>query len=419
MVCDPTYVRDRTDEYFNKTTQICEAFGDARVTYAVFMRTDVVVAVDLALEALRSWYPEDAKYPLEIRRLHAEGALLAASRPIFYVTGSMAALSPLETLLLRNVGWACKAGRNAYEMCVALPKVTFLDMHARHATGDDMNIASAYGASVGSRTARMMQAVGFVGTSQAMTAPFFGETRGRGTMPHSLIGYAKARIMAGGADIATGNATLLAAQMYAETFPEETTYTVLVDYDGREITDALAVCRWFYDLSRLHERGKKLAFRLDTHGGRWCEGLDWEKSVRTLMEFTHLDSIGDVVKAAFQDIGVEDLESTSLSDLRDKYLFGTGVTAANVVWFRRRLNEAGYSQPTIVGSSGFDVLKCRTFGNLRVPVDVIGTGSFLPSRTSATQATADIVRYEVAGPDGKLVQGDIVKVGREYLKIAP
>ena len=40
------------------------------------------------------------------------------------------------------------------------------------------------------------------------------------------------------------------------------------------------------------------------------------------------------------------------------------------------------------------------------PIDVVGTGSYLPDRWSETYATADIVAY-----DGK----PQVKVGREFL----
>src|SRR5205085_12246437 len=87
------------------------------------------------------------------------------------------------------------------------------------------------------------------------TASYFGQQGGLGTMPHALIGYA--------------GSTLRAAEMFAETFPGDA-MTVLVDYFGQEITDSLAVARKFPDMAR----DGKLAFRLDTHGGRFVEGLD-------------------------------------------------------------------------------------------------------------------------------------------------
>ena len=60
----------------------------------------------------------------------------------------------------------------------------------------------------------------------------------------------------------------------------------------------------------------------------------------------------------------------------------------------------------IVASSGFDVDKCRVMADAHAPVDVIGTGSFLPGAWHETYATADIVAY-----DGV----PMVKIGREFL----
>src|SRR6185437_3062384 len=54
--------------------------------------------------------------------------------------------------------------------------------------------------------------------------------------------------------------------------------TVLVDYFGREVTDTLAVCRRFPDLAAAGQ----LAVRLDTHGGRYVEGLDLSQSYAIL-----------------------------------------------------------------------------------------------------------------------------------------
>ncbi|WP_334176795.1 hypothetical protein [Pseudoxanthobacter sp.] len=408
-------VAARTDAYFLKTRAIVEAFGDCRVTYAVFLRTDCIVAIDKAIELIEAVYPEDSAIQLEIHRTVPEGTLLTSGRPLFTVTGSMAALSPVETVMLQRVGFACVSAFNAFSQCLALPRCAFIAMEARHCTGDDMHLAAAYGASVGARTARLMGATGFIGTSTAIAAPLFGAVRGLGTMPHALIGYAKARILARGGDPATDNATLEAARLYAEVFPDEQTYTVLVDYEGREVTDALAVCRWFYEEARLSERGKQLAFRIDTHAGRHLEGLDWPSSVRTLMRWTHKDSPGEILKLALQGFSIDDLDGLSPDEIRDKCLFGTGVTAASIVRFRKMLDDSGFKAPKIVASSGFDVLKCRIFGNLGIPVDVVGTGSFMPAKISRAQATADIVRYEFPAGDGLWRRFDLVKAGREHL----
>src|SRR3546814_6561049 len=124
------------------------------------------------------------------------------------------------------------------------------------AAGADMADLMAYAASGGSQAARReVGAVGVVGNATDATAHYCGQERGLGTMPHALIGYA--------------GSTVRAAEMFHETFPDEN-LTVLVDYYGLEITDALAVVARFPELAR----GGRLAFRLDTQGGRYCDGLD-------------------------------------------------------------------------------------------------------------------------------------------------
>ena len=73
---------------------------------------------------------------------------------------------------------------------------------------------------------------------------------------------------------------------------------------------------------------------------------------------------------------------------------------------RQALDEAGFPSIKIVGSSGFGPAKCRIMAIAKAPLDVIGTGSFLPELWSETYATADIIAY-----DGK----PMVKAGREFL----
>ena len=95
-----------------------------------------------------------------------------------------------------------------------MPDAAFMDMHARHASGAEMNILAAYGAAVGSAAARRADSKvkGFIGSSQDLTAPFFGASAGMGTMPHALVGY-------------TGGDVLRAMQLFAR------------DHSGSEIPD--------------------------------------------------------------------------------------------------------------------------------------------------------------------------------------
>jgi hypothetical protein len=183
-------------------------------------------------------------------------------------------------------------------MALALPEVGFLAMDARHCAGAEMQQMMAYAASVGSRAAQAEGAKGFIGNANDFTAHWFGNAAGRGTMPHALIGYA--------------GSTVRAAEMFRETFPDEM-LTVLVDYYGREITDGLAVCRRFPDLAAAGE----LALRLDTHGGRFLEGLDPAESYAVLERHAP----GAIRRYR--------------SETELRYLVGTGVSAAAVwrTWF--------------------------------------------------------------------------------------
>jgi nicotinate phosphoribosyltransferase len=358
-----------TDVYFQRTKATVGRFGDARVTYAYFMRRPVVCAPRLALTFL-----EDAAKrrgtAFEIDLRVPEGKWVGAGEPIFYVTGSFFHLVDLETLVLMRLGPPCVAAYNAYQMCADLPHVAFLAMDARHCAGTDMAELMAYAASVGSaRARRKVGAVGFVGNATDATAHFFGQAHGMGTMPHALIGYA--------------GSTVRAAEMFHETFPDQP-LTVLVDYFGREVTDALAVCRRFPDLAA----AGRLSVRLDTPGGRFVEGLDPPGSYAVLERFMPAATRG------YRD------------DKQLQYLIGPGVSAAAIWYVRAALDQAGFDKVRIVASSGFSPAKCRLMAEAQAPVDVIGTGSYLPERWGETYATADIVEYDGIRR---------VKVGREFL----
>jgi len=358
----------RTDSYFNRTRRIVARFGDKQVVYAIFMRRPVVCAPRLMLDWLGRVAAERGAR-IETNLVFEEGSWVGAGEPMLYLTGSMVQMSDLETLLLQKIGPACVAAHNAYQMAMALPKVGFLAMEARHCAGAEMQEMMAYAASVGSAAARREGARGFIGNANDGTAHWFGAPRGFGTMPHSLIGYA--------------GSTVRAAEMFRETFPDEP-ITVLVDYFGKEITDAIAVCDRFPALAA----GGELSFRLDTHGGRFLEGLDPAESYAVLER----NAPGAIRRYR--------------SETELRYLVGTGVSAAAVWRMREALDAAGYPKARIVVSSGFGVDKCRVMADARAPIDLVGTGSFIPDSWSETYATADIVEY-----DGT----PMVKVGREFL----
>lgn len=358
-----------TDSYFLRTKSVVERIGDAEVTYAVFMRRPVLSAPKLALDWVSAMLDHrGANYNIDLR--HPEGSWVGAGDPIVFLSGQLSQLVDLETVLLQRIGAASVAAYNAHAMCSALPKVSFLAMDARHCAGTEMTELMAYGASVGSAVAQQQSgAVGFIGCATDHTAPLFGAQKGRGTMPHALIGYA--------------GSTVEAARIYDETFPDEP-LTVLVDYFGREITDGLDVARTF----RERAEAGTLSLRLDTHGGRFAEGLDVQESYAVLERHA-----ADAIRGY-------------RSDAELKNLIGTGVSAAATWHLREKLDEAGFEKVRIVCSSGFGPEKCRVFALARTPVDVIGTGSYLPDKWSETYATADIIAYNGVAR---------VKTGREFL----
>jgi nicotinate phosphoribosyltransferase len=358
-----------TDKYFLKTREIVGRYGDIDATYAVFMRRPVVFTPRLAVD----WLQEMAAARggrFTIDSAYQEGDWVGAGEPLMYITGSLEHLVDLETVFLQKLGPPCVAAFNAFLMCTDLPQVAFIAMDARHCAGAEMADMMAYAASVGSaRAQRETGAKGFIGNANDATAHYFGNERGLGTMPHALIGYA--------------GSTLRAAQLFHETFPDDNLY-VLVDFFGREVGDSLEVCRAFPELAR----EGRLGIRLDTHGGRFVEGLDTAASYAVLE--TH----------------ARDAIRTYRSETELRWLVGTGVTAAAIYHVREKLDDAGFDRVKIIASSGFNPKKCKLMASARAPIDVIGTGSYLPEWWSETYATADVIAY------GGVPR---VKVGREFL----
>ena len=64
-----------TDHYFNRTKQVIGRFGDARVTYAIFMRRPVVFAPRLALQWLEELgRSRNTSVDLDLRQTRQQGA---------------------------------------------------------------------------------------------------------------------------------------------------------------------------------------------------------------------------------------------------------------------------------------------------------------------------------------------------------
>lgn len=379
-----------TDKYFSYTAEIAARNGDQDVVYAVFLRRRVIAALEPVIRLVNRLVPE-----ARVKRFFGEGEIIPSETKILEISGPFSKLSEVETLLLQKVGLPCVCANNAYEMCRALPDASFLDMHARHASGPEMNLLVAYGASVGSEAARRDRpgVKGFIGSSQDLTAPLYGAERGSGTMPHALVGY-------------TDGDVVEATKRFARTLPDVPMLVALVDYAGLEVTDSLRSAEWFYKEAKLDEEGRSFAVRLDTHGGRFAEGLDYEKSVDAVGDWLGVHGEYNIVETVLGERAFQLDPGNIIVDQVRRILFGKGVSVASTIHIRRALDEAGYEQVKIVASSGFDSQKCQVMGAARAPVDLVGTGSFLPATLSETYATADVISY---GGTRR------VKVGREHL----
>jgi nicotinate phosphoribosyltransferase len=132
----------------------------------------------------------------------------------------------------------------------------------------------------------------------------------------------------------------------------------------------------------------RISVRLDTHGGRFLQDLDPAGSYAVLERHAP----GAIRRYR--------------SEAELRMLVGTGVSAAAIWRMREALDEAGFGAVKIVASSGFGVEKCRVMADAHAPIDVVGTGSFLPDLWPETYATADIVAYDGIPR---------VKLGREFL----
>ena len=114
-----------TDSYFIRTRKIVQEKGDAKVTYAIFMRRPVTYAPKLALNWLQKVI-SDRNETIEIRENFREGSWVGAGEPMLYVTGKMSCIVDLETIFLQMLGPPCVAAYNAYNMCIEMKQTKFI-----------------------------------------------------------------------------------------------------------------------------------------------------------------------------------------------------------------------------------------------------------------------------------------------------
>lgn len=358
-----------TDSYFTNTKDCVLEDGDAKVIYAVFTRVPTMFAPEMAV----GWAKNVAKendFDVSFQSKYKTGDIVPAGEPAIFIEVDMSDFSECETIFLQKWGAVGVAALNAYKCAKEMPDTPFIAMGARHCVGTEMQEMMDYAASVGGSAAQEKHgAKGFVNGASNATAHFFGKEKGAGTMPHSLIGFY--------------DSTLKAAQRFRETHSDKS-FTVLVDYKGQEITDAIEVAQAFPDEAASGELG----FRLDTNGARYLEGLDYDKSI-------------EVIRENAPHMLEEHWDEKSL-----KTLYKEGVSVAAVWHFKNEMAKAGFPNVGVVGSSGFNEQKCKIMQMAGAPLTGVGTGSYIPSNFHDTYATADILKY---GDDYR------IKTAREYL----
>lgn len=408
-------MEELTDRYFTRTRKTAINFADKEVVYAVFVRHEALVALKYVENLVEKYFPQG---DVQIIRtmvdksgnviVNNEGNYVPAGKPICFIKGKHSALSEFETLMLQKIGFVCIGAYNAYRMAKTLPHVPFMDMSARHLMDPIVHEMACYAAKVGSdKAAKEVNAKGFVGTStNAAAKAIFGQSEGIGTIPHAAIGLAQVTIQEGNFTNLSHNATLRSLQMFHEANPEVKKLVALVDYNGAEVTDSIFCSEWFWNETNLSEHDFSLAVRLDTHGGRYAERLSWKKSIEVLER--HLDIGGEyeIIRHVLGPAAYDLDERNELKDNVRKILFGTGVSAANIIHVRQSLDGVGFNKTGIIATSGFNLAKCTVMAACKVAIDAIGTGSYLPKTMSETFATADIVKY-----DGIYA----VKLGRDHL----
>lgn len=374
---DVSQIPRGTDKYFSKSKAVVSAKDNRRGTSivteeAVFIRHPGIFAPAM-MTTLMNQFAKKTGVKIEVDLLYHEGDPVGAGRPMAILRGGFTDKVEWETHYLPKIGKPCIAAYNAFHMAALMPNTAFLDMAARHNSGPAETEMMSYAAHVGSMAAQKYKgAKGFVGASTDIGAKYYGPNeKGKGTSPHTLIGIF--------AD------TVEMAKEYHAVFPDDP-LTVLCDFEGLELTKSIALGKQFPDLM---EQGL-LSVRIDTHGGRYMEGLDEQGSYDILDKYA------------------PDLIQGYLSDEERQFCVGKGVSAAAYWHLRDALNAEGMQQLKIVPSSGFGPHKCQLMAQAGLDNEglLVGSGSFLPQVTKHANATSDTISYDGVPK---------IKVGREYL----
>ncbi len=303
-----------TDKYFLRTNEILKKEGlNPRISMKIFARGQGTVAgLDEAVEILRKFsdLEEQGGEVWETRKEHFSG-----NEPLMIIKGPVQSFVELETMYLGVLSSAISEasgipGPDTHRITGKLRRlkdiyqdISIIYFGARH-----------YHWSLDKEIAAAALAGGAVQTSTDIGSANIGQ-KGVGTTPHLLtiiLAYF----------FGIENATLKTAELFDKLMPPEVPRVTLVDTFNRELTDTLAVAKFFGQ--------RKNSFRIDTCG----------------------ENVGE---------GGSLYEGSKVAD--PEFKTGTGVTIELVSRVRENLIREGFADWTeIFLSSGFgSEVKARAF----------------------------------------------------------
>ena len=315
-----------TDKYFLRTREILEKEGlNPWVRAQVFIRKGPgeVYGIDDALAILKKYADlEGVKGRVYAKE---EGDTYEAKEPLRFIEAPVQEIIELETMLL-GVLSAQSSKFNDGIVKVDTDQVrSRMGEVVKAAEGRPVMYAGARHWSYEQDKAIALAAHegGAIAASTDVGAATFGSL-GAGTIPHALeVIYAW--------KYGAANAVKEATLAFDRHIDDRVNRVALVDFNNREIDDALATAREFKRI------GSKLyAIRVDTCGENTMQG--------------GLSSLEGAEAQEWRDKGLP-LPASESADAR--YWIGKGVTVTGVIALRRALDEAGFKDTRIVLSSGF------------------------------------------------------------------
>ena len=339
--------QEHTDKYFLRSKQILEVEEiNPLVRYQVFARQDIdsLSGIGEAVEFVKSVAGDRTKvYALR------DGMEYVSGEPIMKIEGRAQDLIDLETVYLEilsgnltgliNTMDVREKAKAIIQASEGKPTYYFGTRHFHYNLDEELS--------------RICQEEGFAGCSTDIGAKAWN-SKGMGTIPHSLILSYTAHMKEGGM---FGNPTLETARAFDRNIDSRVPRTVLIDTFNREISDSVETAKNLTNLSGV---------RIDTCGENYSQGS--------------------------REVELPEL------DVDSKYLDGKGVTIASVWALRGALDKFGFGNLEITVSSGFDEKKTAAFVKAdrsyqerygKPLFDSIGTGSL----AKPVMTTSDIVAY--------------------------